>query len=214
MVGALFGLVAFLGNLIPEAAVAPILVFVGVSIIAVSFRSCEPKHHIAIAIAFIPHVSGIIVVKWGAALNALRDMGLEAVPNMLDDAFVGSMLMQGAHVVGQSALANGAIVSGMLWGSFTAFLIDGKIRQAQIVAVLASAMTAVGIIHDAALHWPDVTNPLVWGYLLLAAILELASRFPLEQEDDVEFSLPPLHEPNGDDVTTSVAFVAQEKTAE
>jgi hypothetical protein len=128
MVGALFWLVAFLGNLIPEAAVAPILVFVGVSIIAVSFRSCEPKHHIAIAIAFVPHVSGII--------------------------------------------------------------------------------------HDAALHWPDVTNPLVWGNLLLAAILELASRFPLEQEDDIEFSLPPLHEPNGSDVTTSVGSVAQEKAAE
>ena len=54
MIGALFGLVAFLGNLIPEAAVAPILVFVGISIIAVSFRSSKPTHHIAIAIAFIP----------------------------------------------------------------------------------------------------------------------------------------------------------------
>jgi len=211
MVGALFGLVAFLGNLIPEAAVAPILVFVGVSIIAVSFRSCEPKHHIAIAIAFIPHVSSIIVVKWGSVLNALRDMGLEAVPNLLDDGFVGSMLTQGAHVLGQSALANGAIVSGMLWGSFTVFLIDGKIRQAQIVAVLAAAMTAVGIIHDASLHWPDFTNPLVWGYLLLAAILALASRFPLEQEDDIEFSLPPAPESPDAALATSADKVAREQ---
>lgn len=74
-VGALFGLVAFLDNLIPEAAVAPFLDFVGISVIAVSFRSCAPKHHIAIAIAFIPHVSAIIVVKWGAIVNALRGSG-------------------------------------------------------------------------------------------------------------------------------------------
>ncbi len=182
MIGAIFGLVAFLGNLIPPAAVAPILVFVGISIIAVSFRSCEPKHHIAIAIAFIPHVSSIIVVKWGSVLGALRDMGLESVPNLLDESFVGAMITQGAHVIGQSALANGAIVSGMLWGSFTAFLIDGKIRQAQIVAIIAAIMTAFGIIHDSALHWPQLDNPIVWGYFLLAVILWLAARHPLERE--------------------------------
>lgn len=186
MIGALFGLVAFLGNLIPPAAVAPILVFVGISIIAVSFRSCEPKHHIAIAIAFIPHVSSIIVVKWGSALNALRDMGLTSVPNLLDDSFVGAMVTQGAHVIGESALANGAIVSGMLWGAFTAFLIDGKIRQAQIVALLAAVMTSFGIIHDSALHWPEIQNPIIWGYLVLAAILWLAARYPLEREDSDE----------------------------
>jgi len=186
LVGALFGLVAFLGNLIPPAAVAPILVFVGISIIAVSFRSCEPKHHIAIAIAFIPHVSGIVVVKWGAALNALRDMGLESVPGLLDDAFVNAMLTQGANVIGESALANGAIVSGMLWGSFTALLIDGKIRPAQVVAVVAAVLTAFGVIHDSSLHWPNLTNPLVWGYLLLAAILWIASRQPLTIEGEAE----------------------------
>lgn len=186
MVGALFGLVAFLGNLIPPAAVAPILVFVGVSIIAVAFRSCEGKHHIAVAIAFIPHVSSIVVVKWDAVLNALRGMGMDAVPNLLDDAFVGAMVTQGAHVIGQSALANGAIVSGMLWGAFTAFLIDRKIIEAVIVAVVAATLTAFGIIHDSALHWPAFGNPLMWGYLILGAVLLLASRFPLEQEDDLE----------------------------
>jgi len=192
MVGSLFGLVAFLGNLIPDAAVAPILVFVGVSIIAESFRSCQTKHHIAIAIAFIPHVSGLLVTKWGSMLNALRDMGNQNVPDLIDDAFVGEMLTQGAHVVGQSALAHGAIVSGMLWGAFTVFLIDGKIRQAQIVAVLAAVLTTFGVIHHPSMHWPDPADPLMWGYLLLAGILFFASRSELVQEGDEEFPLAPV----------------------
>ena len=189
-IGALFGLVAFLGNLIPEAAIAPILVFVGISIIATSFRSCEPKHAIAVAIAFIPHVSSIIVVKWGSALNALRGMGLENVPGLLDDAFVTSMLTQGAHVIGQSALANGAIVSGMLWGAFTAFLIDAKFKNSVICALIAAVLTAFGVIHDSTLHGFSWESPLFWGYLILAVVLFAGSKFPAEQTEDIEMTLP------------------------
>ncbi|MDO6461271.1 hypothetical protein Q4485_11230 [Granulosicoccaceae sp. 1_MG-2023] len=185
-IGALFGLVAFLGNLIPEAAVAPILVFVGISIISVSFRSVSPAHHIAVAIAFLPHVSSIIAVKWGAVMGALGDMGIEGVPGLLDNDFVLAMQTQGAHVIGQTTLANGAIVSGMLWGAFAAFLIDQKIRQAAIISLTAALLTAFGVIHDASLHWPQLTSPILWGYVIMAALLLLAERFELEQEPDIE----------------------------
>lgn len=185
-IGALFGLVAFLGNLIPEAAVAPILVYVGISIIAVSFRSVAPKHHIAVAIAFIPHVSGIIAVKWGSVLNALNDMGLDKVPGLTDDSFVNAMLTQGAHVVGQSALANGAIISGMLWGAFAVFLIDSKIRSAVVVTLVAAVLTGFGVIHDASLHWFSFGSELLWGYLILGALMLAKSMYPMEQEPDAE----------------------------
>lgn len=190
LIGAVFGLVAFLGNLIPEAAVAPILVFVGISIIATSFRSCEPKHAIGVAIAFIPHVSSLIVVKWGSILNALRDMGLENVPGLLDDSFVGGMLTQGAHVVGQSALANGAIISGMLWGAFTVFLIDQKFKNAVVCCAIAAVLTGFGAIHDSTLHAFDITAPIFWGYVILGGVLLFVSLFPAEQTDDIEPLLP------------------------
>ena len=185
-IGSLFGLVAFLGNLIPEAAVAPILVFVGISIIGTSFNSCEPKYAVAVAIAFIPHVSSIIVVKWGSMLNAMRDLGLENVPDLLDESFAGSMITQGAHVVGQSALANGAIVSGMLWGAFAAFLIDQEIRKAIIVAVVAAFLTGFGFIHDSTLHGLSLQSPLFWAYLVLGGVLFLSQIFGVEQHEDPE----------------------------
>ncbi len=149
------------------------------------------------------------MVKWGSVLGALRDMGLESVPNLLDDSFVGAMVTQGAHVIGQSALANGAIVSGMLWGSFTAFLVDGKIRQAQIVAILAAVMTAFGIIHDSALHWPQLDNHIVWGYVLLAVILWVAARQPLEREGSELMELEDLMPARETPDTTDTANVRQ-----
>ena len=117
-------------------------------------------------------------------LNALRDMGLEKVSDLLDDSFVGSMITQGAHVVGESALANGAIVSGMFWGGFTAFLIDGRIRPAIVVSVIAAVLTSSGVIHDSSLHWPGLDDSIAWSYPLLGAILYFASYFPLEREGD------------------------------
>ncbi len=185
-IGSLFGLVAFLGNLIPEAAVAPILVFVGISIIGTSFSSCEPKHAIAVAIAFIPHVSSIIVVKWGSMLNAMRDMGMQNVPDLLDESLAAAMITQGAHVVGQSALANGAIVSGMLWGAFAAFLIDQKITNAVIVAFSAAMLTGFGFIHDSTLHWFSFETPLVWAYVVLGCMLLLSQILGVEQHEDPE----------------------------
>ncbi len=185
-VSAIFGLMSFLGGLIPHAAVAPILVFVGVSIIATAFRSVPPHHAIAVGIAFLPHVSAIIVVKWGSVLNSLQAMGLDKVPGLMDSAFVSAMQVQGAHVIGQSAMAAGAIVSGMLWGGFAAFLIDRKVVNAAITAFVAAVLTGFGVLHSSNLQWFSWESEILWGYLIIAVLLLVASRMPLEQDDEVE----------------------------
>ena len=59
--GAIFGFIHFLYNLIPEAAVAPMLVFVGLVITAQAFAASPAKHSLAVAVAIIPHLSNICV---------------------------------------------------------------------------------------------------------------------------------------------------------
>ncbi|MCP3999652.1 MAG: xanthine/uracil/vitamin C permease, partial [Gammaproteobacteria bacterium] len=49
-----FGFLAFLSNLIPVAATAPILVYVSVIIISETARTCPSRHGMAIAIAMMP----------------------------------------------------------------------------------------------------------------------------------------------------------------
>lgn len=83
--GSMFGMVACLGDLIPAVVVAPILIFVSVTMVSTAFRACKPEHGVAVALSLLPHVSGILTVKWGSLLNALRDLKIGA-PELTDPA--------------------------------------------------------------------------------------------------------------------------------
>ncbi|MGB5985384.1 MAG: hypothetical protein WBG37_08775 [Desulfobacterales bacterium] len=165
-VAATFGFMAFLNNLVPLAATAPILVYVAVIIISETARTCPRRHGMAIAMAMIPHVSGFLMIKWGSMLNALKDVGAQAVPALNDPEMIAAMAQQGAHVVGHQILSQGAIITGLMWGAFLALLIDAKFKAASGFMIVGAGMTSLGIIHSASLHWP-LFNPIVGGYLFI-----------------------------------------------
>ncbi len=162
--GSLFGLVAFLYQLVPVAAVAPMLVFIGIVITGQAFQATPPHHAMAVAVAMIPHVSNLLVTKWMSLAKVLSGNP----ERLFDPSVVQAMLMEGGHVAGQSALANGSIIIGMLWGALVAFLLDGRPRAAAFVAFAAAALTGVGIIHapTLGLNW----GPASWGYGIVAAV--------------------------------------------
>jgi len=175
-VGAVFflastiGLLAFLSDLIPLAATAPILVFVAITLISHSAGCVKKSHLMAIAIAMMPHVSAFVMVKWGSMLNALRDIGAENIPNMTDEALIGAMLQQGAHIVGHQALSQGAIITGLLWGAIVACVIDGKFKHAGWFSIVSAALASVGILHSSALHLPAISG-VVGGYFMIGLFL-------------------------------------------
>jgi AGZA family xanthine/uracil permease-like MFS transporter len=168
-VGAVFGLVAMLQNMIPVAAVAPILVYIGLVITGQAFTATPPAHAMAVALAMIPHVSSLLVVSWGSLVAALGSTTDRVLPGLSDPALVEEMLRQGAHVAGHQALAGGAIVVGLLWGSLAAFAIDGRYGRATAVATAAALLTLVGMIHA-----PEVgleRGPLLQGYVVVGVVL-------------------------------------------
>jgi AGZA family xanthine/uracil permease-like MFS transporter len=192
-VGSIFGLVAFMGNLIPQAAVAPILVFVGISIIGLSFNACKPKHAVALAIAMVPHVSGILVTKWGSVMGALGSIGLENLPALSDPDFIAAMSGQGAYVLGQSALSSGAVLTGMLWGAFVAYIIDANFKAAFFTSLVGAILTGFGFIHAPSLRWVAFDEPIMWGYLIMALVMLIAMRVDVVQEEFIEDELTPAH---------------------
>lgn len=183
LVGNTFGLVAFLHGIIPVAAVAPLLVFVGIVICAQAFTASPPRHAIAVAIAIVPHLSDILSKKManlagylaslrepaekatelGKALEALSSAG---VPKELAQDLAAK---QGIHMMGQQFLSRGAILTGLIWGAMTALLIDRRFPAASAFALAGLLLSLFGFIHadHLGLHY-DL--PLVWSYGLIALL--------------------------------------------
>ena len=167
---AFFGFLSFLAGLIPIAAAAPVLVFVAVSLITNTAWSIKPMHMAAVSFAILPHISEFLMVKWGSLMNALRSSGVEGLPSLGDADLTAALLMEGAHYEGHLALSQGAIITGLIWGAIVADVIDGRFRVAGIFAVVAAAMSSVGIIHAASLQGPSLDGITI-GYLIVGAFL-------------------------------------------
>lgn len=180
----MFGLLAFLANLVPLAATAPILVYIAMTLISESAAAVPRAHYMAIAVAMMPHVSELLNVKWNSMLQALGSyqvdgVGVTGLPSSLNDpGFVGEMSQQGARVVGHETLAHGSIITGMIWGAFTALIVDRKFKHAGIFFIVAAAMSSVGILHSASLQAPAL-SPIVIGYLIPGLFLLI---YPLTTE--------------------------------
>lgn len=156
------GLYSLLYALVPRAAVDPLLVFVGVYMVAEAFAATPKRHSWAVGAAMLPHLSAILIVKGRSILQASKT---ELTPELILE-----MSKQGMHWTGHEALAAGAILSGLLWGGMVAKLIDGKSGHSAAFALVGAALTSVGVIHAPSLDWNPL-QPIVGGYVLLALVL-------------------------------------------
>lgn len=172
---AVFGLVSTLHGLVPVAAVAPILVFIGVVMTAQALKASPPAHGVAVTLALIPHMSSVVVTKLGGLAGAASQV-TDQVVSLSDLAVIAALELGGVHITGQTALSQGAIVTGLLWGAMGANSVDRHVGRAALFAVLV----LVGMIHapTVGLYW---ASPVVWGYAVLAAVLGLqAVVMPME----------------------------------
>lgn len=197
---AFLGFLSFLAGLIPVAAAAPVLVFVSVSLITNTAWAVKPAHMAAVSFAILPHVSSLLVTKWGSLMNALRAEGVEGLPALGDEGLTAALLMEGAHYDGHLALSQGAILTGLVWGAIVADVIDGRFRAAGGFALAAAFMSSVGIIHAAALQAPQfdgitvgylIIGGFLWLYPLVAPKEDLEHRIIVPDEPDMLDETPP-----------------------
>ena len=173
--GAMVGVVALLVGLLPEAAVAPILVFIGLEITAQAFVASPPRHAPAVAVSFLPAVAALLLIQESSLLGAVgktfADLGGEA------RAGYQTLLI----------LGNGFILTALLWGSAVALIIDRRLQLAGVVFAVASAATLFGIIHsplpNGALFWAwsapsAIAAALAGSYGVVAALLWLLGDAP------------------------------------
>jgi AGZA family xanthine/uracil permease-like MFS transporter len=145
-VGAAAGGLAWLVAALPEAAVAPILIFIGLEITAQAFLASPPRHGPAVAITFVPVAAAVVLIEGNVLMSGLgkspADLGGEAATTF----------------AALTLLGNGFIVTAVLWGAAVATLVDRRFAATGLAFASASAAALCGLIHsplaNGALFWP------------------------------------------------------------
>jgi adenine/guanine/hypoxanthine permease len=146
-VGAAVGALSWLVAVLPEAAVAAILIFIGLEITAQGFLASPPRHGPAVAIAFLPVVAALVTIQVG---GLLAGVGKTAA----DLSGEGAATFRAVTVLG-----NGFILTALLWSSAVAFIIERRFAPASAVFALASAASLCGLVHS-----PLASGALVWPW--------------------------------------------------
>jgi AGZA family xanthine/uracil permease-like MFS transporter len=134
--GGALGYIAFLAGLVPEAVVAPILIFIGIEITAQAFSATPTAHYPAVALAFLPVIANLVLIQMTGLMGHL---GIQS--SAFHDDFAGTYR---AILV----LGNGFIITALLWGGTLAFIIDRRLRRAAGLMATGAGAVLVGLIHS------------------------------------------------------------------
>jgi AGZA family xanthine/uracil permease-like MFS transporter len=126
-----FGGFTLLFEYLPRAAMFPILVFVGLEITAQSFHATPVRHYPALALAMLPALAYLITIPLNMAVG------------------VGDPAPE-ARVVVQTlrCLANGFLISSLLWAAALAMILDGRLVRSAAYFAVAGVCALFGVIHS------------------------------------------------------------------
>jgi len=154
--GGFLGLIGLMVKLIPESAVAPILIYIGLEITALAYQMSPARHNMAVSAAIIPSILYFGYIKLKSlyeplqfTINNLLSKPAEITPAVKDALAQIIPFTVAREYPYLQALSQGFIITAMIWGSLTSFLIDNKIKSAVIVLLIAAAFSFFGFIHSA-----------------------------------------------------------------
>ena len=177
-VGGMLGFLANLIEMVPLAALAPVLVFLALNITAQAFSAVPARHTLAVAISFFPSIARLLTIelsdsrfvppqKFGELMSA-PDHGLPTLSVIV-------------------ALGNGFIITATIWAAFVVEMTERRLRSAALYLAAGGALCFFGIIHSVRLDGSayllpnldgisrDIAMQFCAGYFVLAAALLLLS---------------------------------------
>jgi AGZA family xanthine/uracil permease-like MFS transporter len=157
----LIGYFSYLFILIPEAAVLPILVFIGIEITAQSFHATPRRHYAALAVACLPALAKLVMIYLGQFAKALNYDQIAAG----DAAYLQSLWL---HL---SVLAGGFILTSLIWASATARIIDRRYFSASVYLAVGGILTLFGLMHS-----PFFGDKMFWPWQLFDENVLIAER--------------------------------------
>ena len=123
---------AWIYDTVPQPALVPILVFIGLEITAQSFHVTPHRHYPAVAIACVPALAALVKIETDKLIGA----GARPDAGLAKELFT------------LQVVSAGFIVTSLLWAGLLAALIDRRLRRAAGWCLAAAACTLCGMIHS------------------------------------------------------------------
>ena len=158
----MLGLFGYLYDVIPKAAIFPILIFVGLEITAQSFHATPARHYAAVALACVPALA-YLVLLFAEPLLTQSGLTIDELKPPLAGQFQTLRM-----------LSAGFIVTSLLWASALTAMIDGRLRLAAAWFAVAGACSLFGLIHS-----PLPGSPLILPWSLPELPRAAAGQTPL-----------------------------------
>ncbi len=162
----LFGLGAFLLALIPGAAIAPILIYIGIVTANQVVREAPKNEVPVIFVCLFPWIG-----NWALTLvnNVLNAAGTKAATVGFD-----VLAKKGVYYEGLMGLGNGAPLASLVWGCIAIFAINNHPLRAVIASLVAAVLSFVGFIHAPSVGIAQAMSmKYVYGYLLVSGLFVL-----------------------------------------
>ncbi|MDR1421566.1 MAG: hypothetical protein LBI64_01715 [Coriobacteriales bacterium] len=167
----IFGLFTFLSSIVPAAIYAITFLWCSIIMVAQAFKDNGTKYYAAVALAMVPPVADYLFTQVTGAVG-VSDIWTETLASGLvgyGAEVTATLQSNGVMWSGVPAVKAGAIIIGILLGTFMVFIIDKKLVKAGITASAGAVLALFGIIHSATLGF-HLLSPFVLGYLIVALI--------------------------------------------
>lgn len=158
----IFGLGGIFTAVIPEAAIVPILFYVGIVSAKQAVTETKKEEIAAVFVAFFPWIANWAYTLVKNVCNAVAG-GWGSVS--------GQLLNGSLYIRGLETLGSGNPLSSLIWGCMAIFAIRGENMKAVISACIGALFTFVGLIHAGQLSIN--INEMFFGYLIVAAVFVL-----------------------------------------
>ncbi len=191
----LFSLGSLLLSIVPLAAIAPILIFIGVVTANQVVRETPRIEVPVIFIAMFPWIA-----NWGLSLSGNVMRALETNAGQVGFAALDAT---GTNYTGLYALGNGAPLTSLIWGSIAIFAIRNRTIAAAISAAVGGVLAFFGIIHAGApVVGGETPTSFLIAYAMVAALFFI--KWALDKRDPDAH----VHSEEGEKVPTAAVATA------
>ena len=159
----LLGVVPLVLAAVPVAAIAPVLLFIGLIIGAQGFRETPRSHAPAIVLGIMPHLC-----HWASELirDTLTAVGVpEVTPAVMAKLGQQNVLLQAFDVIG-----GGAVMTGIVLSAIAVYVIDRKFWAAAAFCLVGAGFSEVGLMHSSGLGLAS-TPWMAAAYLSLGGLM-------------------------------------------